>query len=68
MDRRPDGKQIGRAHSGLAYALLCAAYMPLHLWDFFRPDPVFAPPFAALTRVFVQILFIAAGWTLWTRQ
>lgn len=57
-----------RALAGLAFALLCAAYMPLHLWDFFRPDPVFAPPFAALARVFAQLLFIWAGWTLWTRR
>ncbi len=57
-----------RAQAGLAFALLCAAYMPMHLWDFFRPDPVFAPPFVALTRVFVQILFIWAGRTLWQRR
>lgn len=56
-----------RAYAGLAFALLCAAYLPLHLWDFFRPDPVFAPPVAALVRVLVQLLFIWAGWTLWTK-
>ncbi len=56
-----------RAWGGLAFALLCAAYLPLHLWDFFRPDPVFAPPVAATLRVLVQGLFIWAGLTLWKR-
>lgn len=56
-----------RAWGGLAFAILCAAYLPLHLWDFFRPDPVFAPPVAASIRVLVQLLFIAAGFVLWRR-
>lgn len=56
-----------RALAGLAFALLCAAYMPLHLWDFLRPDPVFPPPGAATIRVIVQALFIWAGVALWRR-
>lgn len=57
-----------RAWAGLAFALLCAVYMPLHLWDFVRPDPVFAPPVAATVRVVVQGLFIWAGIALWRRN
>lgn len=56
-----------RAWGGLAFAMLCAGYLPLHLWDFFRPDPVFAPPVAAGVRVLVQLLFIAVGVALWRR-
>lgn len=56
-----------RALGALAFALLCAAYLPLHLWDYVRPDPVFAPPVAATIRVVVQGLFIWAGVALWRR-
>lgn len=56
-----------RAWGGLAFALLCAAYLPLHLWDYVRPDPVFAPPVATTVRVVVQGLFIWAGIVLWRR-
>ncbi|MBQ1204248.1 MAG: hypothetical protein IIX61_10760 [Loktanella sp.] len=56
-----------RALGGLAFAALCAAYLPLHLWDYVRPDPVFAPPVAATIRVGVQGLFIWAGLSLWRR-
>jgi len=56
-----------RALGGLAFALLCTAYLPLHLWDYVRPDPVFAPPLAATIRVLVQGLFILAGVLLWRR-
>jgi uncharacterized membrane protein len=56
-----------RSIGGLAFAILCAAYLPLHLWDFFRPDPVFAPPVAAGIRVVVQLAFIGAGYALWKR-
>jgi uncharacterized membrane protein len=56
-----------RALGGLGFAALCAAYLPLHLWDYIRPDPVFSPPVAATVRVGVQVLFIWAGLTLWRR-
>lgn len=56
-----------RSWGALVFAILCAAYMPLHLWDYIRPDPVFAPPIAATIRVVVQGLFIWAGITLWRR-
>lgn len=56
-----------RPLGGLAFAVLCAGYLPLHLWDFVRPDPVFAPPVAASVRLLVQLLFVAAGLALWRR-
>jgi uncharacterized membrane protein len=54
-----------RKWAGLAFAALCLAYLPLHLWDFVRPDPFFVSPVAATVRVVVQLLFIAAGRQLW---
>ncbi|MBI1186060.1 MAG: hypothetical protein GC206_01735 [Alphaproteobacteria bacterium] len=57
-----------RAFAGLSFALLCAAYLPLHLWDFFRPDPIFAPPYAAGARCLIQLILIALGLSLWRRR
>ncbi len=57
-----------RAWAGLAFAALCAGYLPLHVWDYFRPDPVFAPPLAATLRVLAQLPLIAAGWHLFRRS
>ena len=57
-----------RARAGLAFALLCLAYMPLHLWDFLRPDPIFHPWPLAVGRVALQIGFIAAGLRLWQQR
>ncbi len=56
-----------RAWGALSFAALCLAYLPLHLWDYVRPDPVFAPPVAATIRVTFQLLLIWAGYTLWKR-
>lgn len=56
-----------RALGGFAFAVLCTAYLPLHLWDYFRPDPVFVPPIAATVRVVAQLFFIWIGYTLWKR-
>lgn len=54
-----------RSHSGLAFAALCLSFLPLHLWDFFRPDPVFSVPVAASIRIVVQLCLIALGLWLW---
>lgn len=56
-----------RKWGGLAFAIVCIGYLPIHLWDYVRPDPAIAPPVAATVRVVVQLLFIAAGWALWRR-
>lgn len=56
-----------RALAGLAFAILCAVYLPLHAWDFFRTDPVFSVPYAAATRIVVQLVLIGLGLWLWMR-
>ncbi len=55
-----------RGTAGLAFALLCLAYLPLHLWDFFREDPMISPLPVTIVRVFLQLAFIWLGWKVWT--
>ncbi|MDH4442425.1 MAG: hypothetical protein QE284_18825 [Rhizobium sp.] len=57
-----------RARAGIAFSLLCLGYMPLHLWDFIRPDPIFHPWPIAVARVILQIGFIWAGLRLYARD
>ncbi len=54
-----------RAIGGLAFMALCFAYMPLHIWDLFRDDPVISSLSAAIVRVIVQGLFIWIGYVIW---
>ena len=54
-----------RALAGAAFAALCLGFLPLHVWDFFRPDPVFPVPWGAAARIFVQVLLIGLGLFLW---
>ncbi|MEM5516884.1 hypothetical protein WNY37_07970 [Henriciella sp. AS95] len=56
-----------RSLAGLAFALLCAGYLPLHIWDFIRPDPVFSVPWSASLRILIQMGLIALGLWLWRR-
>ena len=56
-----------RALAGLAFAALCLGFLPLHVWDFFRPDPVFEVPVAASIRIGVQFILIGLGLWLWQR-
>tara|TARA_B100000678_G_scaffold291327_1_gene307661 strand:- start:13998 stop:14423 length:426 start_codon:yes stop_codon:yes gene_type:complete len=54
-----------RPFAALAFSVLCAAFLPLHLWDFVRPDPIFQPPVQAGIRCLVQLVLIGLGWQLW---
>ncbi|MEX0285728.1 MAG: hypothetical protein AB3N23_14060 [Paracoccaceae bacterium] len=56
-----------RALGGLMAAALCLAYMPFHVWDLFRPDPVVAPLWVAMVRLLLQFVFIWFGLHLWSR-
>lgn len=57
-----------RALAGLAFAAMCLVYLPIHVWDFFRPDPIFSVPWAASARIGVQLVLIALGLWLWQRR
>ncbi|NOD77689.1 MULTISPECIES: hypothetical protein [unclassified Ruegeria] len=57
-----------RAFGGLFAAMLCTAYLPFHIWDLFRPDPVVAPFWAAIARLFVQFAMIGFGIHLWRTE
>ena len=57
-----------RAIAGLAFAAMCLVYLPIHVWDFFRTDPIFSVPWAASTRIAVQLILIAFGLWLWQRR
>jgi len=57
-----------RAIAGLSFAILCVGFLPLHVWDFFRPDPVFEVPVAASIRVLVQFGLIGLGLFLWRTE
>lgn len=54
-----------RSIAGLSFAILCTGFLPLHVWDFFRPDPVFEVPVAASIRVLIQFGLIGLGLFLW---
>lgn len=56
-----------RALAGLAFAVMCVVYLPLHVWDFFRPDPIFSVPWGASIRIAVQFVLIGLGLWLWRR-
>lgn len=57
-----------RAAAGLGFACLCAAFLPLHLWDLVRETPAITPHAAAIVRVFIQFFLIWIGWRLWTTR
>ena len=61
-DRPPDPR---RRWSRLC--LLCVAYLPLRVWDFFRPDLVFPVPRDAGARIMVQLGLIWLELWVWRR-
>ncbi len=54
-----------RSLGGLAFSLLMIAFMPLHIWDLLRDDPMIKPYAAAIVRVVIQCFLIYAGWRIY---
>lgn len=55
-----------RHWGGLGFALLMLGFLPLHIWDLFRADPMVGPYPAPIIRLLLQFLLIYAGW--WVYQ
>lgn len=53
-----------RHYGGLAFASLMLAFLPLHIWDIWRPDPVMGTLWAAWIRLILQLFMIYAGFWL----
>ncbi len=56
-----------RALGGLAFALLMVGFVPFHVWDFFRDDPMVGPQPAPTIRLAIQFLLIYGGIWIYRR-
>tara|TARA_R110002074_G_scaffold104764_2_gene226267 strand:+ start:3067 stop:3441 length:375 start_codon:yes stop_codon:yes gene_type:complete len=54
-----------RKWGGLGFFLLMIAFLPIHIWDITKDVPAIGSKVAALIRIAVQFLFIAAGWWIY---
>ncbi|MEM0995735.1 MAG: hypothetical protein AAGN35_01590 [Bacteroidota bacterium] len=54
-----------RHWGGLGFALLMIGFLPLHIWELFREEPVVGPPPAPIIRLVIQLVLIYAGWWLY---
>ena len=50
-----------RCWGGLAFMILMIAFLPLHVWDLLREDPVVGSQAAAVVRLVMQGVLIYAG-------
>ncbi|KXX66904.1 hypothetical protein AVL50_29810 [Flammeovirga sp. SJP92] len=56
-----------RKWGGLAFMFLMFAFLPLHIWDMFREDPVVGPQPLTSIRLFFQFVFIYVGWWIYKK-
>lgn len=51
-----------RKLGALAFMWLMIAFLPLHIWDLFKEDPITVTRTGGVIRLFLQFLLIYAGW------
>ncbi|MEL7120837.1 MAG: hypothetical protein AAFO07_15400 [Bacteroidota bacterium] len=56
-----------RYWGGLSFLLLMLAFLPLHVWDFFKESPAVGAPPAPAIRLVFQFLLIYAGWWIYKK-
>ncbi len=54
-----------RKWGGLGFFLLMIAFLPLHIWDLTKEVPAIGSKTAAMIRIAIQVLLIAAGWWIY---
>jgi uncharacterized membrane protein len=54
-----------RKWGGLGFFLLMIAFLPLHIWDLTKEVPAIGSETAAIIRIAIQFLLIAAGWWIY---
>ena len=57
-----------RSWGGLAFMVLMIVFLPLHVWDLLREDPVVGSQAAAAVRLVMQGILIYAGWWIYTSR
>lgn len=56
-----------RKWGGLAFALLMIAFLPIHIWDMLKENPMIGPSPAGEVRIVIQLLFIYSGWWIYKK-
>jgi len=54
-----------RKWGGLGLFLLMIAFLPIHLWDLTKEVPAIGSESAAIIRIAIQFVLIAAGWWIY---
>ena len=57
-----------RHWGGLGFFLLMIAFLPLHVWDMFKENPLVGPQPAPTIRLLMQFLLIYAGWWVYKKN
>ena len=57
----PSKRSIG----GFLFSFLMILFLPLHVWDLIREDPMVKPYFVAVVRLLLQFGLIAGGFAIW---
>ena len=52
---------------GLGFALLMVAFLPLHIWELFKEEPLVGPEPLTSIRVVMQLVLIYLGWRIYRK-
>ena len=58
---------VYRREGGFLFMLLMIGFLPIHIWDLLKAEPMVGSTGAAVVRLVLQLLLIYAGWWLWRK-
>jgi uncharacterized membrane protein len=56
-----------RHWGGLGFAILMIGFLPLHIWELFKEEPLVGPEPLTSIRVAMQFLLIYLGWRIYKK-
>lgn len=57
-----------RKYGGLAFTILMLIFLPIHVLDLFKEQPVIGSKLAAIIRLIVQFVFMYLGWWIYKNK
>lgn len=57
-----------RKLGSLMFLFLMLAFLPIHIWDLFRENPVIGKPPLPFIRLIIQFLLIYTGWWIYKKH
>lgn len=58
---------VYRREGGFLFMVLMLLFLPIHVWDFLKEEPMVGSKLGGIIRLVIQFVLIYGGWWIWKK-